>query len=124
MKHYDWVREEIGQLLSAKVIHSSHSSWSAPITVVPKSDGGKHLVIYYRALNKVTGKFVWPIPKFEGIFSKLNGTKYFATLDIQSGYHHIPLDDTSIPKTASISPFSKYEYLKVLFGLAQVPTYF
>ena len=57
MKHYEWVRNEIEKLLAAKVIHSSHSSWSAPIIVVPKGDGGKCLVIDYRALNKVTRKF-------------------------------------------------------------------
>ena len=57
MKHYQWVKEEIEKLLAAKVIHSSISSWSAPIIVVPKGDGGKCLVIDYRALNKVTRKF-------------------------------------------------------------------
>ena len=41
MKHYDWVKSEIEKLLAAKVIHSSHSSWSAPIIVVPKGNGGK-----------------------------------------------------------------------------------
>ena len=51
MKHYDWVKKEIEKLLDAKLIHSSHSSWSAPIIVVPKGDGGKCLVIDYRALN-------------------------------------------------------------------------
>ena len=60
MKHYQWVKEEIEKLLAAKVIHSSRSSWSALIIVVPKGDGGKHLVIDYRPLNKVTRKFTWP----------------------------------------------------------------
>ena len=100
MKHYEWVKNEIEKLLAAKVIRSSHSSWSAPIIVVPKGDGGKCLVIDYRALNKVTGKFTWPTPKVEDIFSKLNGTTYFTTLDLHTGYHHIPLDKSSIPKTA------------------------
>ena len=49
MKHYDQVKNEIEKLLAAKVICSSHSSWSAPIIVVPKGDGGKCLVIDYRA---------------------------------------------------------------------------
>ena len=70
-KHYQWVKDEIEKLLAAKVIHSSRSSWSAPIIVVPKGDGGKCLVIDYRALNKVTRKFTWPMPKVEDIFSKL-----------------------------------------------------
>ena len=57
MKHYQWVKEEIEKLLAAKVIHSGRTSWSAPIIVVPKGEGGKCLVIDYRALNKVTRKF-------------------------------------------------------------------
>ena len=109
MKHYQWVKEEIEKLLTAKVILSSRSRWSAPITVVPKGDGGKCLVINYRAVNKVTRKFTWPIPKVEDIFSKLNGATYFTTLDLRAGYHHILLDKPSIPKTAFNSPFRKYE---------------
>ena len=124
MKHYQWVKDKIEKLLAAKVICNSRSSWSAPIIVVPKGDGGKHLVIDYRALNKVTRKFTWPMPKVEDIFSKLNGATYFTTLDLQAGYHHIPLDKPSIPKTAFNSPFRKYKYVKVPFGLAQAPAYF
>ena len=82
MKHYQWVKEEIEKLLAAKVICSSRSSWSALIIVVPKGDRGKCLVIDYRALNKVTRKFTWQMPKLEDIFSKLNGATYFTTLDL------------------------------------------
>ena len=124
MKHYQWVKEEIEKLLAAKVIHSSRSGWSAPIIIVPKDDGGKHLVIDYRALNKVTRKFTWPMPKVEDILSKLNGATYFTTLDLRAGFHHIPLDKPSIPKMAFNSPFGKYKYIKVPFGLAQAPAYF
>ena len=119
-----WVKEEIEKLLTAMVIWSSRSSWSAPIIVVPKGDGGKWLLIDYQALNKVTRKFTWPMPKVKNIFSKLNGTKYFSTLDLRASYHHIPLDKSLIPKTAFNTPFSKYEYIKVPFGLAQAPAYF
>ena len=124
MKNYNWVKEEINKLLEGGVIRNSHSSWSAPIIVVPKGDGGKHLVIDYRALNKVTRKFVWPMPKVEDIFSQLNGARYFSTLDLRAGYHHIRLTTDSIPKTAFTSPFGKYEYVKVPFLLAQAPAYF
>ena len=41
MKSYQWVKDEIEKLLTAKVIHTSRSSWSAPIIVVPKGDRGK-----------------------------------------------------------------------------------
>ena len=68
MKHNQWVKEEIEKLLAVKVICNSRFGWSALIIVVPKGDGGKCLVIDYRALNKVTRKFTWPMPKVEDIF--------------------------------------------------------
>ena len=123
MKHYQWVKDEIEKLLATKVICTSCSSWSVPIIVVPKDDGGKCLVIDYRAINKVTRKFTWPMPKVEDIFSKLNRATYYTTLDLRAGYHHKPLDKPSISKTAFNSPFDKFEYLKVPFGLAQAPAY-
>ena len=124
MKHYQWVKDKIEKLLTTKVIWGSWSSWSAAIIVVPKGDGWKCLVIDYHTLSKVTRKFIWPMPKVEDIFSQLNGAKYFSTLDLQAGYHHIPLDESSIPKMAFSSPFGKYEYIKVPLGLTQAPAYF
>ena len=109
MKNYQWVKDKIKKLLTAKVICSSRSSWSAPIIVVPKGDVGKCLVINYRALNKVIRKLTWSMPKVEDIFSKLNGAKYFSTLDLRAGYYHIPLDQSLIPKQLSIHLFGKYE---------------
>ena len=41
MKNYQWVKEGIEKLLTVKVIHSSWSSWSAPIIVIPKGDVGR-----------------------------------------------------------------------------------
>ena len=64
------------------------------------------------------------MPKVEDIFSKLNGAKYFSSLDLRAGYHHIPLEKSSIPKTAFNLPFGKYKYIKVPFRLAQAPAYF
>ena len=81
-------------------------------------------MIDYRPLNKVTRRFIWPMPKVEDIFSKLNRATYFTTLDLHTGYNHIPLDKSSLPKPAFNSLFIKSEYVKVPFGLAQAPAYF
>ena len=83
MKHYQWVKDEIEKTpLTAKGIWGSQSSWSAPIIVVPKGDGGKCLVIDYHALNKVTRKFIWSMSEVEDIFSQLNSAKYFSVSDL------------------------------------------
>ena len=118
LKNYNWVKEEIDKLLEAGVIRESHSSWAAPIVVVPKSDGWKRLCIDFRALNKTIRTCIWPIPRVEDIFAKLGKAKFYTALDLRAGYHHIDLDKDSIKKTAFVAPFGKYEYLKVPFGLA------
>ena len=71
-------------------------------------------------MKKVTQKFMWPMPKVEDIFSKLSSVKYFSTLNLHTGYHHILLDEDS----AFTCHFKKIKYLKVPFGLAQAPAYF
>ena len=55
---------------------------------------------------------------------KLKGAKVFSTIDLRSGYHHIALGKSSRAKTAFVTPFGKYEFLMVPFGLAQAPAYF
>ena len=58
------------------------------------------------------------------IFDKLGKAKFFTALSLRSGYHHIALDKDAIKKTAFVTTFRKYEYLKVPFGLAQAPANF
>ena len=78
----------------------------------------------FRALNAITRTYVWPMPRVKDIFAKLGKSKFFTTLNLRSGYHHIALDDDAIRKTAFVTPLGKYEYLKFPFGLAQAPAYF
>ena len=54
----DMVKAEIDKLLEAGVIRESDSSWSAPVVVIPKGDGGKRLCIDFRALNAITRIFI------------------------------------------------------------------
>ena len=105
LKQHDWVKAEIDKLLEAGVIRESDSSWPAPVVLVPKGDGGKRLCIDYRALNAITRTFIWPMPRVEDILAKLGKAKFFTTLDLRSGYHHIALDKESVKKTAVCTPF-------------------
>ena len=58
------------------------------------------------------------------MYAKLKGAKVFSTIDLRSGYHHIALGKSSRAKTAFVTPFGKYKFLMVPFGLAQAPAYF
>ena len=63
-------------------------------------------------------------PKNRRYFLKVRQSKFFTTLDLTAGYHHIALNEDTINKTAFLLPFGKYEYLKIPVDLAQAAAYF
>ena len=62
-----------------------------------------------------------PLPKIDELYVKLNGTKIFSALDLTSGYYHTKMGKDS---HAFVTPFGKWEFNMVPFGLAQAPAYF
>ena len=65
-----------------------------------------------------------PLPKIDKMYANLHGAKIFTTMDLRSGSYHIGLVKESKAKTAFVTPFGKYEFDAVPFGLAQAPAYF
>ena len=84
LKHYDWAKQEIDKLLKAGVIRESHSSWSAPVVIVPKCNGEKRLCVDFRALNKITRTYIWPMPRAEDIFCQTWKSKILHNFGSQS----------------------------------------
>ena len=76
------------------------------------------------ALTVIIRSYIWPMPKVEDIFSGLGKAKYFTTLDLRADYHHIALEEDAIKKTAFLTPFGKFEYLRVPFGTWNAPFHF
>ena len=58
------------------------------------------------------------------MYAKLKGVKVFSTIDLRRRYYHITLGKDSRAKTAFVTPFGKYEFLMVPFGLAQDTAHF
>ena len=139
-KHYEWVQKEIESLECASVINKGMSPWASPVVIVPKMSSPrewpkKRLCVDFRKVNELQqhviteGKSksqisIHPLPKIDEMYAKLKGAKVFSTIDLRSGYHHIVLGKDSRAKTAFFTPFGKYEFLMVPFGLAQAPAYF
>ena len=82
------------------------------------------MCVDYRALNAISRAYIWPITRTDDILAKLGKAKFFTTLDLRSGYHHIALEKDAFKKTVFVTSFGMYEYLKVPFGMVQAPSYF
>ena len=99
------------------IIRRSKSAWASPLHVVPKSNGQLRPCGDYRHLNIVTKDDRYPLPHIHDFNSRLSGCNTFSKIDLIRGYHQIPMAESSIPKTAIITPFGLWEFVRMPFGL-------
>jgi hypothetical protein len=118
------LKEHIKELLEKRFICPSSSPWGAPMIFVPKKDGTQRLCVDYRALNEVTVKNKYPLPRIDGLFDQLYGACVFSKIDLQSGYHQLKVLECDIPKTAFISRYGLYEFTVMSFAPTNALAYF
>ena len=92
--------------------------------MVAKKDGTLRPVIDYRKLNKITKPDPFPMPRIEDLIDDLASATYITTLDLTKGYWQVPVEETSRDKTAFVTPFGKYEFTVMPFGLMGAPATF
>ena len=124
LKERKEVDTTIQDLLTKGYIQPSTSPYGAPILFVGKKDGSLRMCVDYRALNKLTIKNRYPLPRIDDLLDQLFGAKYFTTLDLASGYHQIRINDPDIPKTAFRTPLGHFEWRVMPFGLCNAPATF
>jgi hypothetical protein len=76
------LKEHIKELLEKGFIHPSSSPWGAMI-FVPKNDGTQRLCVDYHALNEVTVKNKYPLPRIDDMFDQLCGVCVFSKIDLR-----------------------------------------
>jgi hypothetical protein len=118
------LKEHIKDLIEKRFIYPNSSPWGAPVIFVPKKDGTQRLYVDYRALNEVTIKNKYPLPRIDDLFDQLCGACVFSKIDLRLGYHQLKIGGCNIPKTAFVSRYGMYEYTVISFGLANAPAYF
>ena len=117
-------KKQIKEYIHKGWIEPSSSPNGSPILFVKKKDGGLRMVIDYRALNKLTIKNRYPLPRIDDLFDQLADSCVFSSLDLSQGYHQIRILEEDVPKTTFRVPFGHYQFKVLSFGLTNALTTF
>lgn len=112
------VRTIIKELLEHNIIRDSKSPYSSPVILVKKKNGDDRLCVDFRELNSNTLRDHYPLPLISDQIDQLANGHFYTSLDMAAGFHQIPIAETSIEKTAFVTPDGQYEYLTMPFGLS------
>ncbi|XP_067233064.1 uncharacterized protein [Chanodichthys erythropterus] len=118
------MEEYIKEALEQGYIRPSTSPAASSFFFVAKKDGGLRPCIDYRALNKITIKFRYPLPLVPAALEHLRGATVFTKLDLRSAYNLIRIREGDEWKTAFVTPTGHYEYLVMPYGLVNAPSVF
>nr|BAH80025.1 putative retrotransposon protein [Oryza sativa Indica Group] len=118
------VKKQVDDLLQKGYIRPSTSPWGAPVIFVEKKDHTQRMCVDYRALNEVTIKNKYPLPRIDDLFDQLEGATVFSKIDLRSGYHQLRIREEDIPKTAFTTRYGLFECTVMSFGLTNAPAFF
>jgi hypothetical protein len=96
------IYREVSRMLNEKVIETSSGEWASPVFLIPKPDGTVQFCVDYRRVNSLTIREQYALPRMDDCFDSLGEARVFSTLDANSGYWQIVMDEVDKVKQPSL----------------------
>lgn len=116
-ERYKSAKQDFENMVKMGICRPSKSPWASALHIVSKENGNDRSCGDYKRLNSITVPDRYPVPNIQDFTINLHGCTVFSKIDLTRAYHQIPVYEPDIPKTAIITPFGLFEYLRMPFGL-------
>ncbi len=127
-KHAAYEAKWLKEMLAKGLVVPSQSAYAAPHFYVEKADtattGDYRAVTDYRAINALTVKNRYPLPRADTLFERLAHAKYFTKIDLRTGFYQILIAEADRHKTAFTTSVGLFEYTVLPMGLCNSPAVF
>ncbi|XP_063374947.1 uncharacterized protein LOC134662604 [Cydia amplana] len=118
------LKDKLDEMLKNNIIKECESPWAAPVVLVPKGDTDIRVCIDYRKLNAITTPDRYPLPRMDDLLQQAKAMPYMTTIDLQSGYWQIKIDENDQNKSCFVTVFGTFMFLRMPFGLRNAPSTF
>ncbi|XP_065192543.1 uncharacterized protein K02A2.6-like [Sycon ciliatum] len=120
------VKTELDRMVQMGVISpvTDPTDWCAPMVPVLKKNGSVRICVDLKRLNQSVKRSHFTLPTIEDTLGKLSGAKVFSSLDTASGFWQVPLADDSASLTTFMTPFGRFHFNRLPFGITSAPEVF
>ena len=120
------LKETLDELVQQDILApvQQPKQWISSMVVVPKKDGKPWICLDPRDLNQAIRREHYPLPTIEDVATRLHGARVFTVLDVRKGFWHVELEEDSSFLTTFNTPFGRYRWKRMPFGICSAPEVF